>query len=234
MNCIQLINSLLLAAESTTWNNTAPKNAIVNDATASIGDRGSEEETEFSEEAVVEETGGSDNFEFVVDPNWSVRDESSDAESEFFSEAVAKENRNSATFESVAENQEESSDASSELFDEATVEENGDSDGNCSRSNIGDENSTPVHQEANVAVALKIVTSHPMRNISRKTRTKPQTAVEIRAFQAHVKHCLMQLFGLSNCFNRNERRFMLCNCLKMLEQECCLDSLAARIGMFIV
>ena len=167
-----------------------------------------------------------------MDPNWSVRDESSDAESEFFYEAVAEVNRNSATFDSVAENPEESSDVSSELFDEATVEENGDSD--CSHSNIGDENLPPVHQEANVAVALKIVTSHPMRNISRKTRTKPRTAVEIRAFQARVKHYLMQLFGLSNCFNRNERRFTLCNCLKMLEQECCLDSLAARIGMFIV
>jgi hypothetical protein len=102
MNCIQLINSLLLAAENTTRNSTAPENANVNDGVASTGDRGSEEETKFSEEATVEENGGGDTLEFVAEPDRRVRSDSSNAESESFFEA--------------ADNQDESSDAASEFL----------------------------------------------------------------------------------------------------------------------
>jgi hypothetical protein len=226
MNCIQLINSLLLAAENTARNSTAPENANVNDGVASTGDRGSEEVTEFSEEAAVEENGGGDTFEFVAEPDRSIRSDSSDAESESFFEA--------------ADNQDESSDAASEFFVEATVGQNAGSDSSVSDagsdssvSDIGDENETPVHRGSNVATAFKIVSRHPAKDISRKTRMKPRTSEELRAFKAHVKNHLVQLFSLSFCFNRKHRKFTRCTCLNMLEGECCFDSLAARIGMFV-
>jgi hypothetical protein len=41
MNCIQLINSLLFTAKSTAHDDTAFKNANVDDAVAGNGDRGS-------------------------------------------------------------------------------------------------------------------------------------------------------------------------------------------------
>ncbi len=147
MNCIQLTNSLLFTAESTR-NNTAAKNANVNDAAADYGNKGSDAESEFSDEAAVKENGDGDTFEFVADSNCSVGNESSDAESEFYCEPAVNKNAGSVTFDSVADNRDESSDAESEFFEEATAEENAES--NSSISDIGDENATPVNRGGNV------------------------------------------------------------------------------------
>lgn len=83
-------------------------------------------------------------------------------------------------------------------------------------------------------VAFKIVTSHPMRQICRKGKTKFHSSAKLLSFQAHVKDHLLQLFEFRYCFNQNSRRFLRCNCLQTLKQECCFDSLAARIGLCLI
>lgn len=82
--------------------------------------------------------------------------------------------------------------------------------------------------------AFKIVTSHPMRQICRKGKTKVHSSVKLLSFQARVKDHLLQLFEFRYCFNQNSRRFLRCNCLQTLKQECCFDSLAARIGLCLI
>jgi len=79
--------------------------------------------------------------------------------------------------------------------------------------------------------AFKIVTSHPMRQIGGKAKTKVHSLVKLLSFQARAKDCLLQLFDFRYCFNQNSRQFSRCSCLQLLKQECCFVSLVARIGV---
>jgi hypothetical protein len=115
----------------------------------------------------------------------------------------------------------------SESIDDGSVGDSssGDSMGNNENMPLVDHDTT---------VAFKIVTSHPMRQICRKGKTKVHSSAKLLSFQARVKDHLLQLFEFRYCFNQNSRRFLRCNCLQTLKQECCFDSLAARIGLCLI
>ncbi len=79
---------------------------------------------------------------------------------------------------------------------------------------------------------MKLLLSHPMRNITQKTRTKDCSPAEVDRFKAHVKEYLLELFSLRYCLAKYLGRFTKCSCLNNLSTACCFDSLAARIGGF--
>ena len=227
MNVIALINSLLSA-------DSVAANVVPTGAAAGNANESNEEEPTYLDEVDGNESRGSVTFEFVAEPNRSDENESS-GEEEFFDDAATRESQGSVTFEFFAEpNRSDRSESSeeSEFFDDATVVDSVDNDGEESIGFDGNENAPVVGREA-VAAASKVVASHPLREIARKARTKHRSPAELMAFQTRVKDYLLQLFHLSHCFNQNSGRFSRCCCLKMLEQECCFDSLAARIGMLI-
>jgi len=96
----------------------------------------------------------------------------------------------------------------------------------------GDENAPPTTRREDVASAMKLLMSHPMKDIARKTRTKYRSPAELGRFKAHVKEYLLELFSLKYCFAKYPGRFTKCSCLNNLSTACCFDSLAARIGEF--
>ncbi len=83
-----------------------------------------------------------------------------------------------------------------------------------------------------MASAMKLVLSHPMRDITRKTRRKDRSPAELGRFKARMKVYLLELFSLRYRFAKYPGRFTKCSCLHNLRTECCFDLLAARIGEF--
>ena len=94
------------------------------------------------------------------------------------------------------------------------------------------ENVAPVRDRGAVLIADKLVSSNPMRLIVRKTKTKERSPAEIVEFRTRFHEYLLELFSLPNCFCKYQRTFTQCSCLNQLKNECCYDSVSARIGKF--
>ena len=86
----------------------------------------------------------------------------------------------------------------SEYFDDGSV---GDSS---SGDSVGNNENMPLVDHDTTA-AFKIVTSHPMRQICRKGKTKSHSSAKLLSFQACVNDHLLQLFEFCYCFNQNSR-----------------------------
>jgi hypothetical protein len=96
------------------------------------------------------------------------------------------------------------------------------------------ENVAPVRDRGAVLRADKLVSSNPMRHIVRKTKTKERSPAEILEFQTRFHEYLLELFSLPNCFCKYQWTFTQCSCLNMLKNECCHDSVSARLGKFFL
>ena len=189
---------------------------------------------------------GSIGFEFIADPDEHSSHESAgnatpidaDASEQHGSEecSTVRDEQGSVGFEFVAEPNaswdESSSDENAggssggdDVSDEDVDQEAGDLQD-------GDENAPPTTRREDVASAMKLLMSHPMKDIARKTRTKDRSPAELGRFKARGKEYLLELFSLKYCFAKYPGRFTKCSCLNNLSTECCFDSLAARIGEF--
>jgi hypothetical protein len=92
------------------------------------------------------------------------------------------------------------------------------------------ENVAPVRDRGAVLRADKLVSSNPMKDILRKTKTKERSPAEILASRTRFREYLLELFSLPNCFCKYQRTFTQCSCLNQLKDECCYDSISARLG----